>query len=495
MNKYLKIILPFLGVKLFIQLLGNRNYGFHRDELLHLSVGEHLDWGFFEFPPFIGFIGWVSGVLFDHSLWGVRLFPTIAGCLILLFTFLIVIELGGKKRALFLAGICFLAFVPFFRNHTLFQPVAFDQLFWLIGFYALIKYQTSSNPKFLILLGVVSGLGLMNKYTMLIWGAGIAIGLFFYSKEKIYKNKWLYISGIVALLIFLPNIIWQFVNDLPLLDHMKELNESQLEEQSTFEFVLGLIEIPAALVAIIASLWGFIRNEDLKPYRHIGISVLAIFLMMWGLSAKSYYFYAAFPILFAVASVQIEKWIEPSNWKAIVVAGFILLPMIPYIPKMTPILPIETFTNWYDIEKNGAHYELTGDYADMFGWEEQVAIVDSLYSSFPDDVRANIVIWAENYGEAGAIQIIGDKYDLPSPISRHGSFWAWGYQNPNAEYWISIGNEERSVNYIFNNCTLIRTIDHPYAIREERGIPLYLCSDPKMPIQKWWADYRPFIFD
>ncbi len=410
MNKYAKVILPFLGVKLIIQLFGNRNYGFHRDELLHLSVGEHLDWGFFEFPPFIGFIGWLSGLLFEHSLWGVRLFPTIAGCLILLLTFLIVIELGGKKRALILAGVFVLAFVPFYRNHTLFQPVAFDQLFWIAGFYALIKYHTYSNPKFLILLGVISGLGLMNKYTMLIWGAGVAIGLIFYTKEKIYRNKWLYISGIIAFLIFLPNIIWQFANDLPLLDHMKELNDSQLDEQTPFDFIFGLIEIPASFFAIIISAWAFSGNDALKPFRYIGISVLAIFLMMWFLSAKSYYFYAAFPVLFAVASVQLENWIESSNWKVIVVTGFLLLPMIPYVPKMTPILPIETFTSLYDIEKSDTHYELTGDYADMFGWEEQVEIVDSLYRSFPEDVRTNIVIWAENYGEAGAIHILGDKY-------------------------------------------------------------------------------------
>jgi len=128
-KKNLLLILILAIVKLIIQLLGNRHYGFHRDELLHLSVSEHLDWGFMEFPPLIGLLGKLSYWLFDYSLWGVRLFPTIAGVLILVICCLMVIELGGKSKAVFLAGICVLAFLSYYRNHTLFQPVAFDQFF------------------------------------------------------------------------------------------------------------------------------------------------------------------------------------------------------------------------------------------------------------------------------------------------------------------------------------------------------------------------------
>ncbi len=495
MKKYAPVILPLILIKLVIQLIGNTNYGFHRDELLHLSASEHLDWGYFEFPPFIAFIGFLSNIFFDHSLWGVRLFPALAGCLILLLTCKIVIEMGGQKKAVFLAGLSILAFVPFFRNHTLFQPVAFDQFFWIAGFYLLLRYQNTDKTRFLLWLGVVAGLGLLTKYTMLIWGFGVAIGLFFFQNERIYKNKWLYISGCIALLIFLPNIIWQIANDLPLLDHMKELNESQLSERSSFDFVLGLIEIPPAVLLSLTAVFAILFNHKLKLYSYLGISILTIFLVMWGLKAKPYYFFAAFPMIFAFASIQIEQWFENRSIIFYGISASLMLPMIYFIPLMTPLLPIQTFTDWYEIEKVGTHYELSGDYADMFGWEEQVAIVDSLYQSFPENSRDEIVIWAENYGEAGALTILGDQYGLPNPISRHGSFWKWGYQNPNASYWISIGNETASVEYIFHECTLIRRIDHPYAIEEERGIPLYVCSNPKQPIENWWAAYRPYIFD
>lgn len=119
---------------------------------------------------------------------GVRLFPTIAGVAILILCCLIAKAFGGKSRAIFLAGICILAFLPFYRNHTLFQPVAFDQLFWTLGFYFFIKYINTKNKKFLIFLRITLGLGLMNKYTILVWGVGLFISNFL-SKYSMAGSK------------------------------------------------------------------------------------------------------------------------------------------------------------------------------------------------------------------------------------------------------------------------------------------------------------------
>jgi 4-amino-4-deoxy-L-arabinose transferase-like glycosyltransferase len=235
-KKYVPIILILALIKLNIQWLGNRNYGFHRDELLHLSVSEHLDWGFMEFPPFIALIGKLSYWLFDYSLLGVRLFPALAGVAILILCCLIAKELGGKSKAILLSGICVLAFLPFYRNHTLFQPVAFDQLFWTLGFYFIVKYVNSQNKKFLLLLGLTLGIGLMNKYTILVWAFGLFVGLIFYQKGKLFKSKWLYISAFISFLIFLPNIVWQAQHDFPLLKHLQALNANQLNEINSMDF-------------------------------------------------------------------------------------------------------------------------------------------------------------------------------------------------------------------------------------------------------------------
>ncbi len=423
MKKYWPIILFLSIIKFLIQWIGNQNYGFHRDELLHLSVSEHLDWGYMEFPPMIGFIGKLAYLLFDYSLLGVRLFPTLAGVGILVLCCLMAKELGGKTKAIFLAGICVLAFLPFYRNHTLFQPVAFDQFFWTLGFYFAIRYINSENFKILLFLGATLGLGLMTKFTMFVWAFGLFVGLFFYKKGELFKNKWVYISGGIALLIFLPNIIWQFRNDFPLLQHLQALRENQLDGINPLEFVTEQLNYPFTLILSLLGLGALLAGKHLKKYRSIGVAVLVIFFTMWIQNSKAYYLFSIYPVLFASGTVKIESLLHKKTALVYLVSAVVLIPAIPGIPYATPILPIEEFVEYTGQEEVDGRVELTGDYADMFGWEEQVRLVDSVYQSLSQKEKSNCVLWAENYGEAGALTILGEQYGLPKPICRHGSFW------------------------------------------------------------------------
>ncbi len=495
MKKYLPILLSLAGCKFIIHALANSNYGFHRDELLHLSVSEHLTWGFMEFPPFIAFVGKLAEFFFDYSLWGTRLFPTLAGIAILVLSCMIAKELGGKAKAILLAGICVLAFLPFYRNHTLFQPVAFDQLFWTLGFYFFSKFINSEKKNYLVFLGITLGLGLLTKYTILVWAFGLFTGLFFYKGGALFKDKWLYFSAFVSLFIFLPNIVWQAQHDFPLLRHLQELNESQLDAVEPFDFILEQLNFPFTLIVSLFGVVAFLIDKNLKKYRAIGVATIVTFITMWLLSSKAYYIFAIYPVLFAGGAVKIASLLKKRPKLIYVICGVVLVPSIPFIPELTPILPIEQYVNYMDKEEDNGRVILTGDYADMFGWEEQVKLVDSVYRSLPEKERSTTMVWAENYGEAGALKILGKKYGLPNPISRHGSFWSWGYQNKNATTWISLGNEKESVEYVFEEVILVKMIRHKYAIGEEVGIPLYLCRKPKIDIEQWWADYEDHVFD
>lgn len=493
MKARIAIIVVLALIKLMIQLMGNRHYGFHRDELLHLSVSEHLAWGFMEFPPFIGFLGKLSYVLFDHSLEGTRLLSTMAGVAILILTCQMAKDLNGDKFATLLAGVTVLAFLPFYRNHTLFQPVAFDQLFWTLGFYYVLKYFNTENKNYLLLTGLTLGVGLMNKYTMLIWGFGVCLGLVFYNKGRLFKEKWVYISGLLSLLVFLPNIIWQFQNNLPIIRHLEGLRESQLDELGPFAFGLDQLNYPGVLAI---SMLGVVFLMKQQKYRGLGVAALVIFFTMWILQAKSYYVFALYPIMMAAGATAVVNYFrdKKKSWIYLIVAA-LLASTMPSIPHATPLLSIDDYVAFSELKEEDGRIELTGDYADMFGWEEQVKLVDSVYQSLNDAVQKNCVIWAENYGEAGALKILGKQYDLPNPISRHGSFWSWGYGNPDAQVWISLGNERASVEYIFEETTLVRMIYHKYAVGEENAIPIYLCRKPRQPIPDWWQAYEEYIFN
>ncbi|SHK85533.1 Dolichyl-phosphate-mannose-protein mannosyltransferase [Reichenbachiella agariperforans] len=494
-KKYLPIILTLSGIKLLIQCLGNQRYGFHRDELLHLSVSEHLDWGFMEFPPLIALLGKLSYLLFDYALWGVRLFPTLAGVGILILCCLMALELGGKLKAVVLAGVSILSFLPFYRNHTLFQPVAFDQLFWTLGFYFVIKFINSPHKKHLLAVGITLGLGLMTKYTLLVWAFSTCIGLLFYERGRLFRYKWLYLSACLSLVIFLPNVIWQVLHDYPILKHLQALNQYQLDDTDPIAFGMDQLEYPFTLVVSLIGVVTMVADQNLKKYRAIGVAVLVIFTTMWLLHAKAYYVFAIYPALFAAGAVKLEALLTKKPALMYIVSAIVLLPSLYFIPQATPILPIDTYVKYAGLKEEKGRIELTGDYADMFGWEEQVQLVDSVYRSLTPIERQHCVLWAENYGEAGALKILGKKYQLPDPISRHGSFWTWGYGDTKATVWISLGNEKPAIMSVFEEVKLIKTIIHPYAIAEENNIPLYLCRKPKVDIDKWWRDYEAHIFD
>jgi hypothetical protein len=493
MKKSIVILSILAVVKLIIQLLGNRNYGFHRDELLHLSVSEHLDWGYMEFPPLIAWVGRLSYWLFDYSLMGTRLFPTLAGVLLLILCGFMARVFSKHTYALLLAGLCCLAFVPFYRNHTLFQPVAFDQLFWTLGFYLMVLFLKTEDKKYLLLTGLVLGLGLLTKYTILVWALGIFTGLLFHKRGKHLKNPWLYAAGLLAFFIFLPNVLWQLEHNLPALRHLEALKEAQLSETHPLAFGLAQLESPFTLLISLAGVYFLLKSEKFRP---IGISAVVIFSTLWILQAKPYYVFALYPALFAAGAAQVANSLAGKQWYwKLGVAVVVLAPSIPFIPYSTPLLNIADFEAYAQLENSDGRIQLTGDYADMFGWEEQVALVDSVYQSLSAEERKNCVIWAENYGEAGAVKILGKKYGLPNPISRHGSFWTWGYGNDTAAVWISLGNETPSVEHVFEEVELVKMIYHKYAIGEENGIPLYLCRKPKRNIDQWWRDYEPHIFD
>ena len=330
---------------------------------------------------------------------------------------------------------------------------------------------------------------------MLIWAFGILISILFYRKGNLFRNKWMYFSAILALLIFLPNIIWQIDNDFPILKHLQALKEHQLEEINPWRFGLAQLDYPFTLLVSILGIIGLFSDEKLKKYKSVAIACLFIFGLMWILNSKAYYVFGIYPVLFAAGSAKVSFVFSKKPVWIYTISAIVLMPSLYFIPEATPILSVENYIDYADLKQKNGRVELTSDYADMFGWEEQVKLVDSVYQGLNEAEKKKTVIWAENYGEAGAIKVLGKKYDLPNPISRHGSFWTWGYGNKNAEIWISLGNEKQVLRHVFEEIELVKTITHKYAVAEENNIPLYICRKPKIDIENWWQQYKDHIYD
>ena len=495
-SSYLSFILIFVFIKIGLNLLAMSHFGFHRDEFLHLVLADHLDWGYKEVPPFIAVIAKVSLTLFGNSVFAARIFPTIGGGLIVWVTGLITVELGGRRFAIALACLALIFSPAFAASGYLFQPVVFDQLWWVLAVWLLTKYSNTSNAKYLYLLGAVIGVGLLTKYTMAFFAFSLLIGIVISKQRKMLLNRHIVGAAVVAILIFLPNIIWQFHNHFPVFTHMKTLQENQLDYNNPADFIKQ--ELMVNGIAIFVWLTGFIFllfSFRLHKFQFLAIAFILIFSFLLAMNGKSYYLFGAYPMLFAAGGFGFERWLKTSGYtlRSVVIALF-TIPNLILFPVVLPFLSLSQtvsyigfvnqhmsglkfITTWEDHKQ----HPLTQDYADMLGWDEMTAKVAKAWQSLTREQQKYAQIFADNYGEAGAIHLLGKQYHLPEVISLASSFALWAPDNLNGQYIIYVddkgGGNVGSFQSQLESYRKIGEVDNPLA--REKGTAIFLLVRPK----------------
>jgi len=489
-------ILVFVAIKVGLNLLAISHFGFQRDELLYLALGDHLGWGFKEVPPFIALLAKISTTCFGDSVFATRIFSTIASGLIIWFTGKTVVELGGRKFTIALACLALIFSPAFAASGYLFQPVVFDQLWWLLTAYLVIKYINTLSPKYIYLLGGVIGIGLLTKYTMAFFAIAIIIGLLLTGPRKVLWSRHIVFAVLITMLIFLPNIIWQFTHHLPLATHMKTLRTTQLDYIKPSDFIKEqLLANGVALFVWFAGFIALLFLKSLSRFRFLAFSYIVVFIFLLEMSGKVYYIFGAYPMLFAAGGCFFEKWIANSRLLRAATIAIFTVPNVMLLPMVLPILPINqtlsvfsyvnkhmpylrSFSAWEDHKV----HSLTQDYGDMFGWDEMGDKVVRAYNSLTPDQQKHTEIYADNYGEAGAIYYYGKKYHMPEVANLNSSFALWAPDSLSARYIIYIddqggGNVEKRLAPFVEKYVRLGEVESPYA--REKGTAIFLLIDPK----------------
>jgi hypothetical protein len=496
-STYAGFILIFVAIKIALNMVAMSHFGFQRDELLHLALGDHLDWGFKEVPPVIPFLAKITTVVFGGSVFATRIFSTIFAGLIIWFTGLITVELGGKKFAIALACSVMIFSPAFVATEYLFQPVVFDQFWWVLTVWLIIKYINTSSVKYIYFIGIAIGLGLLTKYTMGFFAIALLLGLLFTKQRRLLFNKHVFAAFAIALLIFLPNIIWQFQHHLPVITHMKTLRATQLNYVKPSDFISQQIMVNGVAILVWLTGFGFLLfSFKLRKYQFLAFAYILIFLFLLEMSGKNYYLFGAYPMLFAAGGFGFERWIKSNHYilRGLVVAVFIL-PNLLLFPMLLPVLPLQQTLKVFDFTyKNlpflhfAATWEdrkvhrTTQDYGDMMGWEELTQKVAATYNKLTPDQQKHTIIIADNYGEAGAIHHFGKQYNLPDPVSLDSSFALWAPDSiSNAQYIVFVddddGNNAKKFTPAMDSVQKTGSIDDSLAV--EQGTGIYLLAHPK----------------
>lgn len=471
-------------------------YGVHRDELLYLAMGRHLQLWRMDFPPLIALLAQAQRAALGDSLLSIRLAAALAGAAVLVLAALVARELGGGVFAQAAAALGVLTGVLFLRSASLFQPVVFDQLWWTLALYALVRLCRTENRRWWIGVGLACGLGLLTKFSILFLGAALFLAVLFTRRRRDLATPWPWAALAIALALGSPSLVGQVRLGFPVTGSMADLRHSQLAHVGYGDFLLGQAMMigPATLLAVAGAVSMLVGRA--RAFRVVGWAcVLAVGILML-LHGKPYYAGPVYPTLIgagaaALAGVRQRHAAAVLRWGAVaamLAGGLYLLPLgIPILPP-AQMAAYTRVAGLQEADRNnrGEMERLPQDYADMLEWRDQVAVLARVYRSLPPEKRAKAVVWGGNYGEAGAIDFYGPRYGLPPAVSDAGTYWFFGPGRLPGEVLITIGTPAEDLRPFFTRITRVAVIDNPWWVGEERRNAVYVAEGPKTTLQALW---------
>ena len=496
------ILLALAAAKLCFHLLTANRYGIFRDELYYLACGEHLDWGYVDQPPLIAVVAWIARHFFGDSLLGLRLFPALAGAATVWLTGKLAREMGGGVFAQGLAALAVIAVPIFLVMHHWLTMNAFEPLIWMGCVWGIVRAINRDDARYWIWFGLLAGLGLENKYTTAFFIMGVAIALLVTRERRFIATPHLWIGAAIALSIFLPNLIWLVRHDFPFLELMHNIRQTHRDVvRGPISFVLdqAMIMNPILLPLWLGGLLWLFFSRGGRRFRILGIVYVVMLVIFIALRGKNYYLAAAYPMLFASGAVAFEKVTATRwQWSLAVYAILIIGSTIALAPTVAPILlPEQTiaYQKKLGFESPRAENQRTGPlpqyFADEFGWEEMAREVARIYNSLPPDERERTAIFANSYGQAGAIDFFGPRLGLPKSISNHQSYWLWGPRDYDGSAVIVLGSDGTGDREHFASVEVVGRAEHPYSRRDEH-FDIFLCRGFTGDLRKAWAGMKKF---
>jgi 4-amino-4-deoxy-L-arabinose transferase-like glycosyltransferase len=492
-------LIAALGV--FVHFLCNSKYGYFRDELYYAACGEHLAWGYVDHAPLVALASRVSRGLFGDSLFALRMLPALSAAPKVFLGGWMAREVGGARFAQFFAALLvFLA--PIYLTFDNFLSMnAFEPVFWMACAAIVLRILNGGSPRLWLLFGLVAGMGILNKHSMLFFGSGIAIGLLLTSARKQFARIEIWMALFIAFLIFLPNLLWEIRNGYPTIALLHTVIGTKYSTVSPLTYVgeQFLLVNPLAAPLWLAGLYFVLFDREGRKYSVLGYAYLVVLLEMILLHGKIYYLAPVYIMFLAGGAVWWERkifvrpgaWLKPAVLAAIIVSGIIAAPLA------MPILPVATavkYCAFFGVREvkveNVPLNSLPQLFGDMFGWQEQVQAMARAVQSLPAHERSRMALLAYNYGEAGAIDYFGKRYGLRKAISGHNQYGAWGPRGASGDVVIAIGFAKARLVRSFGDVQAFETISPEYALPEESGLTIYICRQPRQNLADSWEQWR-----
>lgn len=465
-------------------------YGYFRDELYYLACGEHPAWGYVDQPPLIAWFAWLLQHTIGTSLYALRLLPALAASATVWLTARLAREFGGQPRAQLLAAI-FAAAMPIVAGTGhLFGMNIFDYVLWTALAFVLVRLENTGNSKLWFAFGALAGITVLNKYGVVFFLCALLAATLATSWRRWFASACFWAGTMLAVLIVLPNFLWQQQRHFPFLELMRNVRHSGRDiALPPLQFFLQQLQIinPVCMVVVFVGVVWLWRN---RRYRALSITFVLFFLGMMAMKAKNYYLGPVYPIFAAAGAVATTS--RPNRrWLPVATAVLALLVFLPALPMAIPVLTVPQFQQYLKVTgiqpPEFEHHRLIAlpqIYADMFGWPEMVEQTAAFYNTLTPEQKRNTAIWGDNYGVAGAIDFFGPRYGLPKAIGGHQSYFLWGPRDYHRPDIINLGSGDDET--LQRECDSVRVVGHADNPLAREHFDIYYCQGLRMDAQQVW---------
>ncbi|MEO8276530.1 MAG: glycosyltransferase family 39 protein [Thermoanaerobaculia bacterium] len=479
-------------------------FGIFRDELYYLSCARRLAWGYVDHPPFIALITAVWTRLFGDSLAVIRLLPALTSAATVAVAGSIARRFGGGRFAVVLAGFAVGLAPTVLGLSSVLSMNVFELLFWALAFRIAVELLDGGDERLWLLFGAVVGVGLLNKVSMLLPAFGLVVGLLVTRRWEAFRSRYLWLGGGLALLIFTPHLLWQRANGWPTLEFMHNASTTKNVALTPFAFLKQqwLQTGPFDALIWISGLVALLVLANLRPWRALGWAYLAILAVMLSTAAKPYYLSPVYPVLWAAGAVAIERiTLARRGGSAIraVVVTLVILTGLLFAPLARPMLPVEPYIRYSralgvkpGTDERKSVGRLPQFYADMQEWRGLAEAVGRAGALLSPAERATTCVFAQNYGEAGAVEYFGRELGLPRPISAHNNWFLWGPGDCPGSVMLVIGDDRETLSRLFEEVEPGATFDCRDCMPYEDGLSIWIVRRPRGQLADVWPKIKNF---
>jgi hypothetical protein len=503
------ILLGIASLALIVHMVASGllklGYGYFIDEFYYIACSKRLALGYVDHPPFsIWLLALSRGVLGD-ALPALRLLPALAAAATVFLTGRIARALGCGRPGESLAALAALVAPVYLIIGGYYSMNAFELLVWTACGWFLIKILRDHESTGWLAVGVLAGIGLEFKHTMILYVIAFLVGLAISPSRGILRTRHALLGGVIALAILLPNLIWQAAHGFPSLEFYRNAMIFKNAPKPPLEVVLDQIIVmnPLALPLWLAGLWFCLVRPEGRSYRAFGWSyLLLIVIMVASRSSRPDRIVAAYPVLFAAGARLSERFatggrrslLVKAAVPAIAAGGIVLAPIAaPVLPPAALVKYMHVLGISFQIER-GKTAKLPQWLADRFGWEERVAEVGRVWRTLSPGEREHAVILAGGYGTAGSIEFYGARYGLGGVrvISTHNNYFLWGPGKDPIEVVVALLVPPERLQQGFEDVRQAGLAECEYCMGYESRVPIYVARGPRVDLREVWPQLKNY---